>query len=176
MLQSLREKFNAFKKSDKLLDYGIRTSAGIALLCAGGVGLWGGLTAIGIAALAIKAAGVGIPAIIGYSTLTTGVLMCAKSLVFNRVFSFTHKKLMKVKETRDAAKGTPPAPPAPPAAKPLAALAKSSLAKAQKLKATFNHEHSADAKPAANDAMNEKANRFTGLLQKFKNRGSKPAA
>jgi len=161
MFQQLRDKFNAFKKSDKLLDFGIRTSGGIALLCAGGVGLWGGLTAVGLAALAIKAAGVGIPAIIGYSTLTTGVLMCAKSLVFNRVFSYTHKKLMQVKEKRDAEKGIAPAP----HAKPLQAMAKSSLEKAKKLKASFNPE------------VSSRAGRVSAILQKFKKpkTGSNPA-
>ena len=118
MLKKLSDRFNAFAKSDKLLNFGIKTSKGIALLCAGGVGLWGGLTAVGLACFALKGVGVAIPAIIGYSTLATGVLMCAKSLVFNRVFSFTHKHLEKVKLRRDTANGVvhTPAPAAAPSA------------------------------------------------------------
>jgi len=138
MIQKLTDKFNALRKSPKTLDWGIKTAKGLTLLCAGGVGLWGGLTAVGLAMIALKGAGVGIPAVAGYSAIGTGVLMCAKSLVFNRVFSYTHRMLENVKIRR--AGGTVETHKPAPAAQPAAAFS------LKKVKAGFN-DMAAQAKP-----------------------------
>lgn len=102
MLKPLTDKFKAIKNSPQTLDYSIRAFKGLTLLCAGGVGLWGGLTLGGLALVGLKAAGLGIPAIVGDAAIGTGVLMCLKSVVFNRVFSYTHRTLEKVKARRSA--------------------------------------------------------------------------
>jgi len=111
MLKKLTDKFNAIKNSPKVLDYSIRTFKGLALLCAGGVGLWGGLTLGGLALVGLKAAGLGIPAIVGDAAIGTGVLMCIKSVVFNRVFSYTHRELEKIKLRRSGGEPSSVTPP-----------------------------------------------------------------
>lgn len=160
MFQKLADKFNAFAKSPKTLDWGIKTFKGLTLLCAGGVGLWGGLTAVGLAMIALKGLGIGIPAVAGYSAIGTGLLMCAKSLVFNRVFSYTHRSLEKVKARRADGNAATPAP--VPAPQPAAAASAFT-----RIKNGFN-DMAAQARPGVEGIMKK--------LQAFRPRSNeKPA-
>lgn len=65
-----------------------------------GVWFWGGMAVVGAGALGLGAVGVPIPAFIGVSTVTTGVLMTAKSVVLEQTFAALERKGEKTAKER----------------------------------------------------------------------------
>ncbi|TAL33678.1 MAG: hypothetical protein EPN97_09155 [Alphaproteobacteria bacterium] len=117
---------NKIHLSDKQLSAATKLARGAEIWCASGVLFWGIPVALGLGALGLQALGVGIPAIIGVSTIAFGAAMAGKSLVLQQVFRALHKKGKSALENR-AAKAEPMGPTGPkialvarpaPAAKP----------------------------------------------------------
>jgi hypothetical protein len=86
--------------SDKQLDTAIRWSKRLSVVSTSGAGVWGGVAIVGSAALLLNAAGAGIPAIIGVSTVVTGSLLALKAIAVRSLYKLIHRKSVKAKETR----------------------------------------------------------------------------
>lgn len=104
MKETAKEAFQkAAKKarlSDKQLEFAIKWSRRLALVSATGVFIWGGLALVGGLAVGLKLAGIGVPAILGVSTLTTGALMTTKALVQRHIFKTVHNKSIEHRQKR----------------------------------------------------------------------------
>lgn len=98
--QAFQKAAKKARLSDKQLEFAIKWSRRLALVSATGVFIWGGLALVGGLAVGLKMAGVGIPAILGVSTLTTGGLMTAKALVQRHLFKTVHNKSIEHREKR----------------------------------------------------------------------------
>lgn len=86
-----------------------------------GVWMWATVAAVGLGALGLQAVGVPIPVVIGFSTVTFGAAMAAKSYAMHFVSGYVEKKAREESNKRMIAKGIEP-PPAP--ASPLPSITK----------------------------------------------------
>jgi hypothetical protein len=83
-------KKDGFKLSDRQLRWAGKAAKACMLWCASGVVFYGVLTAAGLVALGLHAAGVAIPHFLGVSSTIFGAAMGFKSVVLQRVFSALH--------------------------------------------------------------------------------------
>lgn len=86
--------------SDQQLDTAIRWSKRLSVVSTSGASVWGGVALVGSAALLLNAAGAGIPAIIGVSTVMTGGLLALKALAVRSLYRVIYRKSVKAKATR----------------------------------------------------------------------------
>ncbi|MEZ0223831.1 MAG: hypothetical protein ACAH83_04700 [Alphaproteobacteria bacterium] len=135
---------NKIHLSDKQLSAATKLARGAEIWCASGIVFWGIPVAIGLGALGLQAIGVGIPAVVGISTITFGAVMAAKSVVLQQVFRALHKKGKTALDGRASAKAPagPTGPKIPLVAAKIAPAAKPSPAAA--LCKTFNEKVSVD--------------------------------
>jgi hypothetical protein len=135
---------NKIHLSDKHLSAATKLARGAEIWCASGVLFWGIPVALGLGALGLQALGLGVPAIVGVSTIAFGAAMAGKSLVLQQVFRALHKKGKSALESRATAGAEPVGPTGPriqSAAKP-APASKPSMGSA--LRTSFNEKVSVE--------------------------------
>lgn len=95
--------------SDKRLEQATWLAKWAKRYSTSGVWFWGGAVALGSAALGLQAVGVPVPATIGFTTIVTGAVMTAKSVLLEKAFAALQEKGEKETRERMIEKGiTPP--------------------------------------------------------------------